>query len=452
MPKSARKTSTAARKKSDNGPGRPRRTPRAPSRFRGDEHQSDADSSSRSLPGIADDIATLIRSETRAIFAEFQSNQPNDTPPSSTLPLSSENRGLQVATTSPHRTLLSPASSTCVNNSQDVINNPPYLDGHPSKQVPNQRNNQTTSAFLHTQNNQNNMAAPMGDVTPFSTRPGTTSANVAVPPAHLHLPYIADNTINAVSCKGKYIDLSDFHKDITLPNSSSATKTHITLDTDNPSSACFTTHSKKKDIDSFQSWVQCFSTYAAYRSFYFPDDAIHLFNYMRFIADRAELYKPEAWLSYDKAFRLDAARYDRNWSLPNAQLDNAHFHASHRQHLLIPTCFLCKGKGHTKAECPRLHTTTGDQYHWNNPQQHHNRAAPINRRVCRDFNKGLCASPCIHGRQHICTTCFSTTHGALFHQPDMVTASTSRQNFRGQQRISPKPFRPDGSPTPNNNN
>jgi hypothetical protein len=287
----------------------------------------------------------------------------------------------------------------------------------------------------------NNIFAPASAI--------SSTINATIPPAEMNLPFLDQATLNALSNKGKYFELSDFHPDNHLPKASSSMKTQLTFDPDNPSASCFTTHTKKKQIDTLESWIQCFSTFAAYRSFYHPEEAVPLFNYMRHISDKASLYKPEAWLAYDKAFRLDIARYhgQRSWGLPNSYLDAIHF--QQKPFLLITTCYECKRRGHSRADCTHAFQTPVHRYQWT-PQQPRNPniyarnprdSTPPDTELCRDFNRGTCNSPCPFGRMHSCAICQASDHNSINHNQ-----SGGRRPFRNQSGGPPKPFRQANAP------
>ena len=310
--------------------------------------------------------------------------------------------------------------------------------------IPDVRSQHTVGGVVH---NQGNMAAPCqrqhGGLlnTTMAAIHSPTAVTAIIPPASLHLPYVQPSLLSSLADQGKFIELADLHPDTLKPSSAQATKTHIAFDPDQPGIATFTTHVKRKNIDSYELWSQCFATFQAYRSYYFPNQAIELANYYRFIATKAEVYKPEAWVGYDKAFRCNAALYpgQTNWSLPDPQLDFIHF--QQHPHLIIPRCFACGKKGHMAADCQRNVTESNNPYVWHNNNNNNNNkqranygpsANPNSTQICRAFNRGQCNDPCQNGRIH--------------------RWLSSHHKRSGKQSYPPHPFRGNGGAGQRNQN
>jgi hypothetical protein len=243
-----------------------------------------------------------------------------------------------------------------------------------------------------------------------------------IPPAGLFLPYVEQSVLNNVADRGKFIELHEFHPDNTYTNVIPTLNTHVSLDPNNPGIATFSTSSRKKHVDTFEAWVECFSAYAAHKSYYFPDQAIPLFNYMRHIAKKAAVYQTTAWMPYDKSYRQDAARYhgERNWSLPNHELEYQYFNQnSHRMFRRVDV-----QQGNTRGSWvdnrQPVRQETGSS-HWDKQQ------------ICRDYNRGRCLNPCQYGRLHACNVCFNANHTASFHSTTSNQASSQFRNDTSQR-------------------
>lgn len=79
---------------------------------------------------------------------------------------------------------------------------------------------------------------------------------------------------------------------------------------------CHTKHPRHGLITDISIWTECYATMAAILAARFPDKALHLFAYLRTVTRASRNFDSSAWVSYDMAFRRQAAnRGFLDWGL-----------------------------------------------------------------------------------------------------------------------------------------
>ena len=77
---------------------------------------------------------------------------------------------------------------------------------------------------------------------------------------------------------------------------------------------------KKNAVIDILTWVECFNSYTAVLTTYFPSRSRDLLAYMALIIRTAKRFRGKAWLDYDRAFRREAAATNlRDWSQARIQ-------------------------------------------------------------------------------------------------------------------------------------
>lgn len=109
----------------------------------------------------------------------------------------------------------------------------------------------------------------------------------------------------------------------------------------------------RKTLINFAEWAECFALFAAYRAHCHPDIAVSLLMYLRDIAMKAQRFRPEAWMAYDRAFRFDIALNPAiyKWDQPNPKHMIENF--QNKLYLKLPLCYACNRRGHLMPDCPR---------------------------------------------------------------------------------------------------
>ena len=146
---------------------------------------------------------------------------------------------------------------------------------------------------------------------------------------------------------------------------------------------------RKPVIDTFQKWLDAFTTYMLVILTAYPRRALELIKYQQIISRAVTKFKGMAWLSYDQQFRRRAA-YDLtiSWDKVGLELWTVTFSG-----LAKPHCSVCSSPYHIQGDCPSADP---------------NRKPRRTQTVCFDFNKssGNCNYP------HVCRRCYSSSHAA----------------------------------------
>lgn len=75
---------------------------------------------------------------------------------------------------------------------------------------------------------------------------------------------------------------------------------------------------RRKEINDILSWMQAFAVYTLVETAYYPARVADLLKYQLLIMRTAQQFSGSAWLSYDRAFRRQAAAYKlTDWSHMN---------------------------------------------------------------------------------------------------------------------------------------
>ena len=84
---------------------------------------------------------------------------------------------------------------------------------------------------------------------------------------------------------------------------------------------------RREEITDVLTWMQAFSFYTLVLTSYWPARITDLLKYQLLIMRTAQQFTGSTWLSYDRAFRRQAAAYRQtDWSVMNAEL--YYFHVS----------------------------------------------------------------------------------------------------------------------------
>ena len=103
---------------------------------------------------------------------------------------------------------------------------------------------------------------------------------------------------------------------------------------------------KKREVSDILTWVECFNSYTAVMSTFFPTRARDLLTYMALIIRTAKRFGGRSWLNYDRAFRREATASNvQDWSLMKPDFYNYHTAAVNPQSAGIPLPFLSKQRG-----------------------------------------------------------------------------------------------------------
>ena len=82
---------------------------------------------------------------------------------------------------------------------------------------------------------------------------------------------------------------------------------------------------KKSAVIDILTWVECFNSYIALLTTFYPPRSHDLLAYMALIVRTAKRFTGTAWLDYDRAFRREApTRNLRDWSVMRPDLYNYH--------------------------------------------------------------------------------------------------------------------------------
>ena len=130
---------------------------------------------------------------------------------------------------------------------------------------------------------------------------------------------------------------------------------------------------KKSAIIDILTWVECFNSYIAVLTTFYPPRSRDLLAYMALIVRTAKQFGETAWLDYDRAFRREAAASNlRDWSVMRPDLYNYH------------TALISVNRlGSNKSDANR-----SPQRNFRNEA----RGQPPAKQCCISWNKGFCSS------------------------------------------------------------
>ena len=97
-------------------------------------------------------------------------------------------------------------------------------------------------------------------------------------------------------------------------------------------------------------WVECFSLMAGVITSRYPEKAHHMFRYLRTIVRASRNFEGTAWVSYDAAFRRQAAVHGSfDWGVIDTTLYNEAFTGRAR---IRSRCPHCLADTHNARSCP----------------------------------------------------------------------------------------------------
>ena len=109
---------------------------------------------------------------------------------------------------------------------------------------------------------------------------------------------------------------------------------------------------KRRQVTKIHSWVQCFAMYISVMTRTHPEAVPELLAYMIGIVRASQDFEGLAWLSYDTAFRRQAAATgNRRWSRLNPSMFSTCFTTAARS---SSRCEWCLSSTHESKECPTV--------------------------------------------------------------------------------------------------
>lgn len=106
---------------------------------------------------------------------------------------------------------------------------------------------------------------------------------------------------------------------------------------------------KKRKVTDIDTWLQCFGTYIAVMAGGSPEAVPELIAYQLFILGASQDYEGLAWVTYDAAFRRQAAATgNRQWSRVNPSLHSICFAGAAKRAV---RCDLCLSRTHQTRDC-----------------------------------------------------------------------------------------------------
>lgn len=107
---------------------------------------------------------------------------------------------------------------------------------------------------------------------------------------------------------------------------------------------------RRPPITDIAVWAECFAVMAGIISARFPDKAQHMFQYLRTIVRASRNFEGSAWVSYDAAFRRQAAgTASFDWGIIDPTLYNEAFTGRAR---IKARCSHCLADTHHSRACP----------------------------------------------------------------------------------------------------
>ena len=193
-------------------------------------------------------------------------------------------------------------------------------------------------------------AASLAHALIFGGQPGI--APIQLPPPHLPLtlPSPQQPALNASTpgvtlspkiaeeiLKGQFVDMTEL-----LPDSWCWEDASIQLPSHRPP--------RRPPVTEITVWVECFALMASVVISRFPEKAQHMFQYLRTIVCASRNFEGTAWLSYDAAFRWQAAIHGSfDWGATDPTLYNEAFTGWAR---IKARCSHCLSDTHGSRSCP----------------------------------------------------------------------------------------------------
>ena len=234
--------------------------------------------------------------------------------------------------------------------------------------------------------------------------PSSRPQNVATP---LGLNRPMDKSLEDKILRGEYIDFCLLLPDTIYRSQSPALQLRYDESSPGSQGSPLTLVKRKKPvIDTFQKWLDAFTTYMLVIVAAYPTRSLELITYQQIISRAVSKFKGLAWLSYDEQFRRRTA-YDLSlpWDKIDLELWTVTFSG-----LAKPHCSVCSSPYHHSDDCPNQ-----------DPSRKPRRPAL----VCFDFNKPSgCQRQSCHF-PHNCRRCGSNTHAAFHCRSSRQSASSS---------------------------
>ncbi|XP_028415781.1 uncharacterized protein LOC114539351 [Dendronephthya gigantea] len=171
---------------------------------------------------------------------------------------------------------------------------------------------------------------------------------------------------------------------------------------------------KKRDISDILTWVECFNSYTAVLTSFFPTRARDLLAYMALIIRTSKRFGGMGWFHYDRAYRREAAASNsRDWSMMRPDLYHYHTAVTNTRQLDL-----------IKKDTPP--NTSGNRSFREEP-----RGSSTGRLLCHSWNAGFCNSnQQICRFRHICSFPDCQGYHRLLEHQRHVSAKRNRSPER----------------------
>ena len=147
-------------------------------------------------------------------------------------------------------------------------------------------------------------------------------------------------------------------------------------------------------ISDISVWVECYCLMAAVLCARYPARGPDMFMYLRRIVHCARKFEGQAWVTYDRQYRRQAAASrSLNWATEDQLLYNEAFSGNAKPTL---RCKQCLSEHHSTETCPDIPRG------WPIPNE--NPPARAQQEVCRRYNQERCHSQNCRF-QHTCSIC-----------------------------------------------
>ena len=164
----------------------------------------------------------------------------------------------------------------------------------------------------------------------------------------------------------------------------------------------------RREMPDFESWLQCFSAYAAVVTSKYPQKARELWAYQATMIAEHRKCGGRGWLLYDMAFRQQITSLEAtDFSRINQSLYSTTFLAYGGRGQF---CVRCMMSDHTQEECALNPSRALPVVHWRDPGAGPSRREDFeprrrgSRGACFAFNDGRCTSPYCRF-EHVCSRC-----------------------------------------------
>ena len=253
---------------------------------------------------------------------------------------------------------------------------------------------------------------------PGSVLPGSNAPSYMFPsgaatfPASNFPPFVVGPGIPPVAPKivvaivsGEFIDLATLLEDRIEPETPAFTLIAEKL--------IIRPTKRRKPITDILSWMQAFAVYTLVVTSYHPARVADLLKYQLLIMRTAQQFSGSAWLSYDRAFRRQAAAHKlTDWSHLNPEL--FHFHVSG-----------CGSGEHHAAPSPVQSVPPTEPSRPSDIIEAS--GTPSSSTLCHSWNAGRCSSQFLHCRfRHSCDCpgCSALHRGVIAHRKNSTSPAT----------------------------